>query len=120
MDGQDRQKYSNVKDCQQWVKNMGTVKTGAVGISQGDGKIKTKKVIHAVPPIFKNFSQKVNETLLTALVINILEMARTEGLKSVSIPALSKEIGMPMEDCAYILLSTAARWCGQGDIGALK
>tara|TARA_B110000285_G_C15058922_1_gene581211 strand:- start:1034 stop:1219 length:186 start_codon:yes stop_codon:yes gene_type:complete len=33
MDGQDRQKYSNVKDCQQWVKNMGSVKTGAVGIS---------------------------------------------------------------------------------------
>jgi hypothetical protein len=33
MDGQDRQKYCNVKDCQQWVKNMGSVKTGAVGIS---------------------------------------------------------------------------------------
>jgi len=73
-----------------------------------------------VPPIFKNFSQQVNEVLLTALVINILEMARNMKLKSVSIPALSKEIGMPMEDCAYIMLSTCSRWCGQGDLGSLE
>jgi len=53
------------------------VKTGACGISSGDGKSKKKKVIHAVPPIFKNFSQKNNENLLTALMINILEMARS-------------------------------------------
>jgi O-acetyl-ADP-ribose deacetylase (regulator of RNase III) len=99
---------------------MGPVPTGNCGISFGDGKLKSKKIIHAVPPIYKNFSHEVNEVLLTALVINTLEVARNMELKSISIPALSKEIGWPMEDCAYIILSTVAKWCGQEDLGKLK
>jgi O-acetyl-ADP-ribose deacetylase (regulator of RNase III) len=77
LEGQDRAKYVNAKECKQFIQNNGSVKTGACGVSSGDGKVKSKRVIHAVPPIFKNFSQKNNENLLTALMINILEMARS-------------------------------------------
>jgi len=85
------------------------------------GTLECKFIIHAVGPIYDQFTPKVAENLLISAVINTLEKAKEFGVESISIPAISSGIfGFPKDDCAYIMQSFCAKWAASEDTGSVK
>ena len=81
----------------------GKVPVGACAWTNA-GNMSCKFVIHAVGPIYYHNSKEINENLLAACIINILECAKKLKAKSVSIPAISSGVfGFPISSCARIL-----------------
>lgn len=69
------------------------------------GKLRAKFVIHAVGP---RMGEGDEDNKLKDAVLNSLLVASEEGLRSVSIPAISSGIfGFPKERCALILVREA-------------
>jgi len=69
--------------------------------------LKCKKVFHAVGPHWSG-GKKDEEKLLKKAVANCLNMASEEGLKSISLPAISSGVyGFPKDKCAEVLFACA-------------
>lgn len=84
-----------------WVKANGPVKTGSA-VLLGGGLLKSKRVIHAVGPIWGSGDEI---TKLASAVKSALKCADDARLKSVALPAISAGIyGFPAELCAQVLL----------------
>lgn len=99
------------KESDEWVKRMGDVPTGRVGVT-GGGKLKAKFVVHAVGPVYSqaaNLQKQLEQELYDAVYHSLL-MANNEfvGAQSISIPAISSGIfGFPKDRVARILFSAA-------------
>ena len=94
---------------QQESKKMGNVPTGSAVITTG-GKMKTKHVIHAVGPRYKDGKQGEAEKLASA-VTSSLKVAEGKKLTSIAIPAISSGIfGYPIEESSKIIVDTAVEY----------
>ena len=83
------------------------VKRGGMIIQQ---ELKTKHVIHAVGPRYKDGKSGEAEKLASA-VNNALKVADVKKLKSIAIPAISSGIfGYPVEESAKIIVDTAIEY----------
>ncbi len=90
---------------QQESKKMGNVPTGSAVITTG-GNMKTKHVIHAVGPKYKDGKSGEAEKLASA-VSSALNVAEVKKLTSIAIPAISSGIfGYPIEESAKIIVDT--------------
>jgi O-acetyl-ADP-ribose deacetylase (regulator of RNase III) len=90
---------------QQESKKIGNVPTGSAVITTG-GNMKTKHVIHAVGPRYKDGKSGEPEKLASA-VNSALNVAEMKKLTSIAIPAISSGIfGYPIEDSAKIIVDT--------------
>lgn len=90
---------------QQESKKIGNVQTGSAVITTG-GNMKTKHVIHAVGPRYKDGKSGEPEKLASA-VTNALKVAEVKKLKSIAIPAISSGIfGYPVAESARIIVDT--------------
>jgi O-acetyl-ADP-ribose deacetylase len=78
--------------------------TGRAIITEG-GKLRARRIIHTVGPIWHG--GKGNEAgLLEEAYVNSFELARNEGLRSIAFPAISTGVfGYPREKAARIALS---------------
>jgi len=86
---------------------IGVVPVGNAVIT-GSGKLPCKAVIHAVGP--KIGEGKEDQRLRSAMK-NTLNLAETNGFKSISIPAISSGIfGFPKDRCAKILVNESIRF----------
>uniref|UniRef100_A0AAV2KNC3 Macro domain-containing protein n=1 Tax=Knipowitschia caucasica TaxID=637954 RepID=A0AAV2KNC3_KNICA len=98
------------KECNDWVKNNGKVRTGDVVATSG-GKLKCKKLLHVVGPKNQNASGKervvLEETVLSALVL-----AESLDLRSIALPCISSGVfGVPVGVCSEAIV-TAVRVFG--------
>ncbi len=94
---------------QQESKKIGNVPTGSAVITTG-GNMKTKHVIHAVGPRYKDGKQGEPEKLASA-VTNSLKVAELKKLTSIAIPAISSGIfGYPVNESAKIIVDTAIEY----------
>jgi O-acetyl-ADP-ribose deacetylase (regulator of RNase III) len=83
--------------------NLAPIKTGETAITNS-GKLKVKKIIHAVGPIYGSGNEEI---MLKNAVLNSLKCAAVNNLKTIAFPAISAGIyGFPKEKCAEILLQT--------------
>lgn len=90
---------------QQESKKIGNVPTGSAVITTG-GNMKTKHVIHAVGPKYKDGKSGEAEKLASA-VNSALSVAELKKLTSIAIPAISSGIyGYPVEESAKIIVDT--------------
>lgn len=90
---------------QQESKKIGNVPTGSAVITTG-GNMKTKHVIHAVGPKYKDGKSGESEKLASA-VNSALNVAEMKKLTSIAIPAISSGIyGYPIEESAKIIVDT--------------
>lgn len=90
---------------QQESKKMGNVPTGSAVITTG-GNMKTKHVIHAVGPKYKDGKSGESEKLASA-VSSAIYVAEKKKLTSIAIPAISSGIyGYPIDDSAKIIVDT--------------
>jgi O-acetyl-ADP-ribose deacetylase len=84
-----------------WLKANGPVKTGSA-VLLGGGLLKSKRVIHAVGPIWGS-GDEINK--LASAVKAGLKCADDARCKSIALPAISAGIyGFPADLCAQVLL----------------
>lgn len=95
-------------------RSIGGCATGSA-VGTGAGKLRAKRVIHAVGPIY--CGRPRDAELLASAYRTCLEIASVEGLKSVAFPSLSTgAYGYPIRDAARIALSTVVEHL-HGDSG---
>ncbi|MCS7192197.1 MAG: macro domain-containing protein [Armatimonadetes bacterium] len=108
------------QESDEWVRKHGLVPIGQVAIT-GAGNLPAKVVIHAVGPIWSDYTPEEADKLLKSAVWNSLMAAHNEGLESIALPAISAGIfGFPKERCAAILLNTAKEFCEKHSDSTLK
>mmetsp|Transcript_38599 Transcript_38599/g.62535 ORF Transcript_38599/g.62535 Transcript_38599/m.62535 type:complete len:342 (-) Transcript_38599:358-1383(-) len=96
-------------ESDEWVDEHGRVSTGQVAVT-GPGRLKCKKVIHAVGPVWEDGNEDEPE-LLESAVKNSLLKAEELQLTSISLPAISSGIfGFPKDLCAEILFDVAIKF----------
>lgn len=90
---------------QQESNRIGHVPTGSAAVT-GAGRLPARYVIHAVGPIWKNYTPEEADRLLASAVLSSLQRADKLQLATIAFPAISSGIyGFPKERCAKVMLS---------------
>jgi len=85
---------------------IGSCEVGGAVITNG-GTLKSKNVIHAVGPIYHQYSPENAELHLINAVKNSLKVLQENFLLSISFPAISTgNFGFPKQKAAEIMIST--------------
>lgn len=85
------------------------------------GRLSAKMVIHAVGPIWGNYSPEEADRLLGSAVTTSLKIATDEGLSSISIPAISSGIfGFPKDRCAKVIIEAVIKFFEENPQSSLK
>ena len=91
---------------------IGFVPVGDAALT-GAGRLKARHVIHAVGP---RMGEGDEERKLTSAIASVLKLATEQGLRTISVPAISAGIfGFPKDRCARILVSATAAFLKQRD-----
>jgi len=86
---------------QQESDRIGHVPAGSAAMTSG-GKLKARRVIHAVGP---RMGEGDEDRKLRSAMASVLRLATEQGMKSISVPAISAGIfGFPKDRCAKILV----------------
>lgn len=96
---------------------IGYVPVGNAAITNA-GKLKAKKIIHAVGP---RWGEGDEDNKLTNAVYNSLKLADENNLFSISLPAISSGIfGFPKERCANVMLNAVKKYLKENKNTKLK
>lgn len=99
---------------------IGRVPTGSAAVT-GAGRLPAKYVIHAVGPIWANYTPDEADRLLASAVHSSLQRADELQLKSVAFPAISAGIyGFPKDRCASVMLDTIANYFAENPHSSLQ
>lgn len=94
-----------LEECKAIVAKQGRLPAGQAVIT-GGGRLKTRYVIHTVGPIWHGGNHGEPETLASAYRKS-LELAATNGLKSISFPSISTgAYGYPLDKAADVAVKT--------------
>ncbi len=93
-------------------RSIGGCPTGQA-VATTAGRLRAKKVIHAVGPVYKD-GRTGEPALLAAAYEASFKLASELGLRSIALPSLSTgAYGYPMEKAARIALGGAVDWLGK-------
>ena len=96
---------SVMKECRE----IGSCPTGRAVITHA-GKLKAKKIIHTVGPVWDG-GRKGEAQLLQSAYENSFHLARENDLKTIAFPAISTGVyGYPKEPAALIALATGLKF----------
>lgn len=88
-------------------------RTGEAKITKGY-RLKAGHVIHTVGPIYRNGQD--NAMLLRSCYLRSLELAVSNGLKSIAFPSISTGVyGYPLEEAARVALEAVNDFLGKDD-----
>ncbi len=105
------------EESNQWVREHGRVTTGMAVIT-GAGTLPARYVIHAVGPVWGSGEE---EAKLSSAVREALQVAETNRLSSISLPAISSGIfGFPKQLCAQVILRTVEQYLSEHPDGSLQ
>lgn len=94
-----------LEECKEIRANQGGCSTGEAVITSG-GNMATKHVIHTVGPVWSGGNRN-EEQLLRNAYYNSLNLAKKNGIKSVSFPSISTGVyRFPIDKAARIALTT--------------
>jgi O-acetyl-ADP-ribose deacetylase (regulator of RNase III) len=92
----------------------GGLPTG-MAVSTTAGRMKARRVIHTVGPVWKG-GRHDEERLLVSAYRNSLERARAEGLRSIAFPSISTgAYGYPVAKASRIAIDTVRQWLVDND-----
>ncbi|MDH4164269.1 MAG: macro domain-containing protein [Nitrospirota bacterium] len=98
------------KAIQEESDRIGFVPVGGAAMT-GAGSLKARHVIHTVGP---RMGEGDENAKLTKAITSVLELAASEGLRSISVPAISAGIfGFPKDRCGEILMRETASYLKQ-------
>jgi O-acetyl-ADP-ribose deacetylase (regulator of RNase III) len=90
-------------------RTIGRCPTGEAVITNA-GNLKAKKIIHTVGPVWRGGKQREPELLRDAYE-HSFELAKKNGLKTISFPAISTGVyGYPIEDATKIALAAGGKY----------
>jgi O-acetyl-ADP-ribose deacetylase (regulator of RNase III) len=96
---------------------IGYVPVGGAAITTA-GKLKARYIIHAVGP---RMGEGDEDDKLKRAINSVLALAAEQGLRSISVPAISAGIfGFPKDRCAKILVAETAAFLRDNPAGALE
>jgi len=96
---------------------IGYVPVGGAAITTA-GKLKARYVIHAVGP---RMGEGDEDNKLRRAINSVLALAAEQGLRSISVPAISAGIfGFPKDRCAKILVAETAAFLQGNPAGPLE
>lgn len=102
--GAIRRKGGN--SIQEECNQIGSCEVGGAVITTG-GNLKSKHVIHAIGPIYHQYTSKDAELHLSNAVKNSLKVLLNNELSSISFPAISTGIyGFPKQKAAEIMITS--------------
>jgi O-acetyl-ADP-ribose deacetylase (regulator of RNase III) len=100
------------RSIQEESDRIGHVPVGGAAMT-GAGTLRARHVIHAVGP---RMGEGDEDRKLAAAITSVLKLATEQGLRSLSIPAISAGIfGFPKDRCARILVGETARFLAAGE-----
>ena len=98
-------------EIQEECNKIGKINVGEAVITTA-GKLKAKKVIHAVGPIYGEGDE---DEKLKSATLNSLKLAEKHDLKTIAFPAISTGIyRFPKQRCAEIMLQTVIDYAKSG------
>ncbi|XP_063788864.1 protein mono-ADP-ribosyltransferase PARP14-like [Pseudophryne corroboree] len=108
-------------DCDLIVKKEGPLPAGSAVITDA-GNLPCKQVIHAVGPRWNSSSPTECELLLQKAITRSLELAATNGHRSIAIPAVSSGIfGFPIHNCAENIVKSIRAYVEHKDgVGSIE
>ena len=90
---------------------LGGCKTGEAKITKGYN-LKARFVIHTVGPVYHG--REEDAELLKSCYFNSLDLAKQNGIHSISFPAISTgAYGYPVREATYIALNSVFEWFNQ-------
>lgn len=96
-------------ECRKIIAKQGSCKTGEAVITTG-GNLPAKFVIHTVGPVWNGGTKGESEKLANCYK-NSLQLAVTNGIKTIAFPNISTGIyGYPKKEAAEIAITTGATW----------
>jgi O-acetyl-ADP-ribose deacetylase (regulator of RNase III) len=94
-------------------KSLNGCRTGEAKITKGYS-LKARHVIHTVGPIYRNGQD--NAILLRSCYLRSLELAVSNGIRSIAFPSISTGVyGYPLEEAAKVALSAVNDFLGKDD-----
>ena len=93
-----------LKEC----RTLGGCKTGEAKITKGYN-LKARYIIHTVGPVYRG--REEDAELLKNCYINSLDLAKQNGIHSISFPAISTGVyGYPLREATAIALNSVISW----------
>uniref|UniRef100_A0A3B3CK32 Poly [ADP-ribose] polymerase n=1 Tax=Oryzias melastigma TaxID=30732 RepID=A0A3B3CK32_ORYME len=99
-------------ECEQIVSKE-TLKPGDSVITGAGGQLQCKKVIHAVGPVFETTKAQKSVALLKKAVKESLDLAADNGFASVALPAISKNLSFPLDQCTLSIVTAVREYCDE-------
>ncbi|MBP1918573.1 O-acetyl-ADP-ribose deacetylase [Youngiibacter multivorans] len=94
-------------------RSLNGCRTGEAKITKGYS-LKARHVIHTVGPIYRNGQD--NAILLRSCYLRSLELAVSNGIKSIAFPSISTGVyGYPLEEAAMVALTAVNDFLGKDD-----
>ena len=107
------------EESRDYVRRHGDLKEGDIFVSSA-GKLRCKRVIHAVGPIWHDGSHGESAVLKT-VVNKILQEASTQAMTSVALPAISTGIfRYPLQQATTTIVNTAVDFIKTNNVNNLK
>ncbi len=105
------------ESIQRQCDSIGGAPVGSAAIT-GGGRLAARYVIHAVGP---RQGEGDEARKLAGATRASLELADGHGLESIALPAVSSGIfGVPLEDCARVMLGAAVKYLNRGEHSLLE
>ncbi|KAF6730318.1 Poly [ADP-ribose] polymerase 14 [Oryzias melastigma] len=99
-------------ECDQIVSKE-KLKPGDSVITGAGGQLQCKKVIHAVGPMFESTKVQKSVALLKKAVKESLDLAANNGFVSVALPAISKNLSFPLDQCTLSIVTAVREYCDE-------
>ncbi len=94
-----------LSECKRIINRIHRLEPGKAVITTG-GQLRAKNVIHTVGPIWRGGGEREAD-VLAAAYFNSLEIARNNGIKTISFPSISTgAYGYPLDLAAHVALKT--------------
>jgi len=108
-----------LEECRKIVAEQGRCPTGKAVITSG-GRLPARYVIHTVGPVWSGGKRRERELLADAYR-NSLNLAKKNGIQSISFPSISTgAYRFPIEEAARIALSTVRRFLEKNELSEVR
>lgn len=109
-------KKAGINDMKNACDKLSPIKTGEAVITPGFN-LKANYVIHAVGPIYKNYTENESKRLLENAYRNSLIIAKENKLKSIAFPIISSGIyGYPKDEAFEVAKKTIEEFIIENEI----
>lgn len=109
-------KAAGARELQEACCKVAPIKTGSVAITPGFS-LKAKYIIHAVGPIYSQWSAEKNEILLRSAYTESLRIAQKNGCESIAFPLISSGIyGYPKDEALRVAVCAIRDYLSQNEL----